>query len=260
MFAEVNGIRLSYSDTGEGYPVFMIPGFAADRRFWKDMVGELKDFRCISVDNRGSGNTEYKGKFEIEDLAEDIISLAGSLGIRRFNIIGWSMGTHIAEKICASHPETVNRCVLVSSYLRRPSRVYYFLKNFTALMEQGKISDEGFCILMNSFCFTEDEFRKMEENGNMPSQSMDFDTEGLKRQIDAVNNYDPYPAIEKIEAPVMVIHGSEDTMVPLYHAEELSARLKDSELIIMEGAGHRICPASYGDLVREFFSRRFGQF
>ena len=255
MFADIDGIRMFYSDSGKGEPVFLIAGFAADHRFWKDMIPEMEGFRTISVDNRGVGQTEYEGRFTIEDLADDVVALADSLGIDVFSIIGWSMGTHVSESICSRYPDRVHRCVLVSPYLRRPSRTDYLLSGFVEMIKRNEVSKEAFCMLMNALCSTEDDFIGFEGTGRYPSCNLELKVDGLVDQLEAVNSFDPKSLLEKISVPSLVIHGSDDDMVPLYHAEETAARLKNSGLLIVDGAGHRIRPALYADIVREFLSR-----
>lgn len=254
MFADVNGIRMFYSDTGGGSPVILIPGFAADHRFWKDMIPELSDHRVISVDNRGVGRTEYSGRFGISDLADDIIALADHLGIGRFAVVGWSMGTHISESLCERYPTRVSHCTLVSPYLRRPSRTDYLLSGFAGMLSKGEIPKEALCMLMNALCLTERDFIGFEDSGRYPSCNMDLDADGLIDQLHAVGTFDPTSILNSISVPTLVIHGSEDCMVPLHHAEETAARLKDSRFVIVDGAGHRMNPALYADLIREFIS------
>lgn len=254
MFADINGIRIFYTDDGKGFPVFLIPGFAADHRFWKDMIPELTGHRLIAVDNRGVGQTEYSGRFGIDDLADDIVALADHLGIDRFAVMGWSMGTHISESICGRYPTRVSCCILVSPYLRRPSRTEYLLSGFTCMLSRGEVSKESFCMLMNALCLTERDFMGFEDSGRYPSCNMDLNVDGLIDQLDAVEMFDPTSILDEIDVPVLVIHGSDDGMVPVYHAEETAARLKNSRLVIAYGAGHRVDPKSYANLVREFIS------
>ena len=114
MFAEVNGVRLNYDDVGEGEPVLLLAGFGSNRRFWKAMPSLLPGCRCIMPDNRGVGDTEYSGRFTIGDMAEDAAQLVSSLGLERVHVVGWSMGSHIAQEFAYVHPGMTKSLTLVS--------------------------------------------------------------------------------------------------------------------------------------------------
>lgn len=92
----------------------MVPGIAADHRHWNKAIPFFGDgFRIITVDNRGSGVTEYEGGFSMDDMADDIIGLLDYLGIDRADLLGWSMGSHICLDAAARHPERVRSLCLV---------------------------------------------------------------------------------------------------------------------------------------------------
>ena len=75
VFAELPDVRMYYEEEGTGEPVILIAGVGANHRFWKGMVPLLKGYRVITLDNRGVGQTEYKGDVQIDIMADDIIHL-----------------------------------------------------------------------------------------------------------------------------------------------------------------------------------------
>ena len=55
----VNDVELSYAEEGDGPPLLLISGLGANRLSWATIVPELRDrFRCISFDNRGTGESD----------------------------------------------------------------------------------------------------------------------------------------------------------------------------------------------------------
>ena len=91
MFADINGIRMSYEDRGSGEPMVLIGGFGANGAFWSNAVPMMDGYRVITFDNRGVGDTGYEGDFSLEDLADDVVALLGHLELDRVHVLGWSM-------------------------------------------------------------------------------------------------------------------------------------------------------------------------
>ena len=102
-----NGIRMNYTQCGEGEPLILIMGLGADVSKWVDHVNAYKRyFCCISVDNRGAGKTSAPSEdaYSTEQMAEDTVALMDAMGIESAHIHGISMGGAIAQVIAARHP------------------------------------------------------------------------------------------------------------------------------------------------------------
>jgi pimeloyl-ACP methyl ester carboxylesterase len=76
----------------------------------------LKSHTVIVVDNRGVGNTTIGSKpYTMEQLANDTAGLLDALKIKNANVLGYSLGSYIAQQLTITNPEKVNRLVLVGS-------------------------------------------------------------------------------------------------------------------------------------------------
>jgi pimeloyl-ACP methyl ester carboxylesterase len=70
----------------------------------------------IVFDNRGVGNTTTGTKpFSIQQFANDTAGLLDFLKIQKADVLGYSMGSFVAEQLTVTHPEKVNRLILVAS-------------------------------------------------------------------------------------------------------------------------------------------------
>ncbi len=117
-YAEVNGQRLFYEDTGgEGLPVVFSHGFFMDHEMWAPQVEALRgEYRCITWDERGWGQTECAGgPFNYWDLAEDCCALLDHLGIGKAVLCGMSQGGFLSFRAAMAHPERVLGLVLVNT-------------------------------------------------------------------------------------------------------------------------------------------------
>lgn len=256
MFAEVNGVNIHYEESGEGVPIVLIGGFGANYRFWKDTVSLMKGCRCITLDNRGVGDTEYDGEFSMDDMADDIVALMEHLGIERFHAIGWSMGSQILQSMSRRHPERLFSQVLMSTYMYPPARSGYILGEFIRMVSEGKASMESFCVVVNAFCFSEGVFKMFEENGTIMSIPKNPATvEGLRDQLTAVFNFHPAEFLHEISVPTLVVQGKEDIMTPFKDGQQVAEEIPGAELFAVEGAGHTMDPRQYMGKALEFIER-----
>lgn len=110
----VNGVDLAFEETGDGPPLVLLHAGIADRRMWDDVLPTLSPrHRVVRLDLRGFGETPLPdGPFVY---AADVRALLESLGIARADVVGVSMGGHVALDLALAHPETVDRLVLVGS-------------------------------------------------------------------------------------------------------------------------------------------------
>src|SRR5581483_12488544 len=109
-FAEVNGQRIRYDDTGtDGAPIIFSHGFLMDREMFAPQVEALAgEFRVISWDERGFGKTEFDGKpFTYWDSAKDCLGLLTHLGIEQAVLAGMSQGGFLSLRAALLAPERV---------------------------------------------------------------------------------------------------------------------------------------------------------
>jgi pimeloyl-ACP methyl ester carboxylesterase len=102
-------LRLAYSDDGSGDPPFVfIHGWACDRTFWAPQVGDLmRDYRCISVDLRGRGDSPAVPPYDAFTSAEDVAALIRRLGLPPAIVVGHSLGGVIALILNKAHPDLI---------------------------------------------------------------------------------------------------------------------------------------------------------
>jgi pimeloyl-ACP methyl ester carboxylesterase len=111
------GVKIRYVTAGKGEPVILIHGWMADSSMWgRDRAGNTKldttgakGFRLIALDCRGHGKSDKPhdpGRYGPE-MAADVVRLLDHLKIEKAHLIGYSMGSFIAGKVAATHPERV---------------------------------------------------------------------------------------------------------------------------------------------------------
>jgi pimeloyl-ACP methyl ester carboxylesterase len=108
---ESDGVRIHYTDQGQGEPVLLIHGFAANADLNWRLTGILEaladNYRVIALDNRGHGLSDKPHDPEAySDLfVEDAIALLDHLDIDKAHVVGYSMGSLITTKLITQYPE-----------------------------------------------------------------------------------------------------------------------------------------------------------
>jgi pimeloyl-ACP methyl ester carboxylesterase len=121
MIAEVNGIRMAYSDTGEGSPVvLLVHGFPLNRSMWDPQLGSIRaaGARVIAPDLRGFGASEAgpPGPLTMDQHADDLVALLEVLQVAEPVVcIGLSMGGYVGFALWRRHPERVRAFVLADT-------------------------------------------------------------------------------------------------------------------------------------------------
>jgi pimeloyl-ACP methyl ester carboxylesterase len=111
----VGDIDITYKMFGKGDPLFLISGSGLVMDAWEPSVLEdlSANHTVIIFDNRGVGNTIVGTKpFSMVQFANDTAGLLDALRIQRTDVLGFSMGSFIAQELTLLYPEKVNRLVL----------------------------------------------------------------------------------------------------------------------------------------------------
>jgi pimeloyl-ACP methyl ester carboxylesterase len=120
-YADVNGLSLYYDDQGSGAPLVLLHGGLGSGEMWASALPALAvGRRVITVDLQGHGRTaDVDRPFRPETMADDVAALIEHLGLERADVMGYSLGGHVALRTAIQHPQRVRRLVLVSIAFRR---------------------------------------------------------------------------------------------------------------------------------------------
>jgi len=124
-FFDSNGVRIAYVDvapTGEdlGEPILLIHGFASNHAvnwvntMWVRTLAHAGR-RVIALDNRGHGQSDKlydPAQYATSIMARDAVGLLDHLGLRRVDVMGYSMGARITAFLALEHPDRVRRAIL----------------------------------------------------------------------------------------------------------------------------------------------------
>lgn len=239
-YADVNGQRLYYEDSGgEGPPVVFSHGFLMDHEMFAPQLAALApEFRVITWDERGFGQTEFDGKpFTYWDSAQDVLGLLDHLGIDRAVLAGMSQGGFLSMRAALLAPERVRALVLIDTQAGRetPEKVPVYGAMLEAWAREGPndaLAEVVANIIIahpdhNPYWIAKWQQAWPQERIVEPGRCL------LERDDELLTR------LSEITCPALVIHGGEDTAIPVETAEQLAAALPGADgVVIVEGAAH----------------------
>jgi pimeloyl-ACP methyl ester carboxylesterase len=113
-----NGIEYAYHDLGAGeVPLVLLQHFRGNLDNWDPaLIDDLAaGRRVVTFDNRGVGGTTGMTPNTIEAMAHDAIAFVAAMGLKKMDLLGFSIGSFVAQEIALIRPDLLRRVVLASS-------------------------------------------------------------------------------------------------------------------------------------------------
>jgi pimeloyl-ACP methyl ester carboxylesterase len=243
-----NGQSLAYIDRGErsGPAVVLIHGYTDNARDWVPLLPYLsKRYRLILVDIRGHGkSSKPECCYTRLDFAYDIKLLLDSLGVRKADVVGHSLGSIIAQTFAEYWPERTAHVVLISSTggspPDRPKKPPQF--DFAAEIRNLKEPiepDSPFMIAWwDSPTPVDPDFirRQRIDSAGIPLRVW---IAVLDQALPANNIYgDLQSTLPRLKAPTLLIWGSQDPIMEEDVRQSLRNALPTAQVKIFDGLGH----------------------
>ncbi|PKP90331.1 MAG: alpha/beta hydrolase [Alphaproteobacteria bacterium HGW-Alphaproteobacteria-16] len=264
---------IEYDIEGTGRPIVLICGLGSQLIRWSTNFRQAlieRGFQVIRFDNRDSGLSHQYGDettpdlrtlaralrsgetpslpYRMSDLGDDVVSLLDALDIARADIFGVSMGGFIAQHVASSHSDRVATLTLVMTSTGNPdlpgpspeaqallARRSAGGQDRDALIEQGMFN----ATVIASPAYPPD----LDALRARVTAEIDraYLPQGYIRQRAAIlEDGDRRTRVERISVPTLVIHGTDDPLVPHQGGEELAALIPGARLHLIPGMGHEI--------------------
>jgi 3-oxoadipate enol-lactonase len=246
-YASGDGVRLAYHLHGRllfWRPwLVLVQGVGFDADAWSPVLGRLRRrFRLVVVDNRGVGDSdEAPGWYGVADMAADVVAVLDAEHIETAHVMGVSLGGMVAQDLAITHPERVDRLVLVSTTpgwpftfpLPAPSgrllALNTVLPRRTAARRQVRnmVSRDS---IASRPQLVEQMSAYLDARRNAPRTG--------RQQLLAGATYVGGLRQHRISAPTLVLHGTADTVADPRNAGVLAAQIPQSRLVMFPDAGH----------------------
>jgi|GEM_PF-5831122 len=111
--------RFEYGETGKGPTLLLVHGFQGDKRSWLSYIKRLnKDFRVIALDLPGHGESEAPRtmKYDLESQARFVEVFVRKVGLKKFHMMGISMGGGISTVYASMYPDRVQKLIVINPF------------------------------------------------------------------------------------------------------------------------------------------------
>ncbi len=236
---------LYYEIHGEGSPLVMIRGLGSNADHWYSQLPALSEkYRVITFDNRGIARSpDPGGEFSVPAMAGDTLGLLDALELERPHVMGLSMGGMIAQELAIERPDRVNGLILACTHpggrkqIRADPKVEELFKGMVYVgSPQSKIDAAPTLFGPETLAHSPETVRKYAEVSLKHPAGPGI----LTKQWIAVQAHDACVRLPKIKAPVLVLTGDVDVLIPPGNSKILAELIPDSRLSVIPGGGHQI--------------------
>lgn len=265
-----NGETIGYREAGFGDKILiLVHGNMTSSKHWDVLIENLPDnYKIYAPDLRGMGISSYNNPINsIKDFSDDIKAFVDELGLKGFNIAGWSTGGCVAMQLAADYPEYVHKLILVESggikgypVFKKDEKGQPILTELTTTKEE--LANDKFLIhpIINAYERRDIEFLKNVWRAtiytvNEPSPEkfneymedmmtqrnlIDLDYSLIHFNISHQHNGVEMGNgdVDKITCPTLVLQGERDTVVPPVWAKEIKDNIGDNATLVMLPSGH----------------------
>jgi pimeloyl-ACP methyl ester carboxylesterase len=268
---EVNGAELCAEAFGEPADpaVLLIMGAMASMLWWPE--GFCRQLAAagryvIRYDNRDTGrSTTYppgQPGYSLDDMAADAVAVLDAYGIARAHMAGMSLGGMIAQMVALQRPEWVATLTLISSSVFGPAanglppvdpKILEYHKagaalNWTDAAAATEYMANGWHLLTGSGRAFDGVAMRAIAAGEV----------ARARNLTSMFNHALLKGGERwygrggeIRVPTVVVHGTDDPVLPYAHGVALAAEIPGAKLVTLEGAGHELHRDDWGAIVAE---------
>ncbi len=241
-----NGIRQHYLRYGgndgaraAGDPVIIVPGITSPAITWGfvgERFGASFDTYVLDVRGRGLSSAEAGLDYSLDAQARDVVAFAEALGLRRYSVVGHSMGARIGVRAAAGRPDGLARLVLADPPVSGPGRRPYpaqlpWYVDSIRLSRQGT-DMEG----MRRFCptWTDEQLRLRAEWLHTCNE------DAVVRSFEDFHRDDIHADLSRVKVPTLLMTAGRGDVVRAEDVAEIRTLLPGVLVSHVAGAGHMI--------------------
>lgn len=279
---------IAYRQSGnEGPVVLLVHGNMSSSVHWQVLMERLEDkYQVYALDLVGFGDSTYNRVLtSLHDFSRDVTNFIEKLDLNQVHLVGWSTGGGIVLETAADIPSRIEKVFLLDSVGLKGYPMFKKDENFQPILTERIYTREDIEIdpvqvlpILNAYRNFDREFMKMVWNAtiyhlNQPS-SEDYEIylDAIFKQRNLVDVdvaltifnmthehngvVDGSGRIDLVKAPIVVMHGDKDIVVPLTDSQYTCEVLKDQgELVIFENVGHSVLTDNLDLLVNTLIQR-----
>ena len=247
-FVEVRGTKYAYRSVGNdvgNLPLIFLQHFTGTMDGWDPLVvnGLAKHRLVVVFDNAGVANSSGTTPDNVAQMAIDARDFISALGFEKVDLLGYSLGGMVAQQLVDDHPDLVRRILLVGTGPRGGEE--HLLKVLDDARSQPDLPDPRLDLFFTKskasraagLAFLD---RTMARTTDRDADASQDTTNAQAKALITwcATKYPDNSILSAIRQPVLIVNGSNDTMLPAANSYFMFRHLRDAQLILYPDAGH----------------------
>lgn len=229
-YIDIDGIRVHYTEQGQGKPLVLMHGWGCNTNTVASIAATAAlSNRVISVDFPGFGLTpEPPSVWGVEDYTHMIEQLVDQLGLKDVSLAGHSMGGRVGILYSSRRP--VEKLILIDAAGIKPRRsMRYYIKVYS--FKAGKW-------LANTFLPKAKAEALIDSWRGKGSSDYANASPRMRAILSKMVNEDLSDRLPLVKAPTLLVWGENDTATPMADARKMERLIPDAGLVSFPGCGH----------------------
>jgi len=243
------GVRFAYRRFGAvgDVPLVFLQDFAGTIDSWDPAVvdGFARERPVILFDNLGAGSSGGTSPNTVNAMAQHALAFIAALGLKRVDLLGFSLGGFIAQVIAAHRPELVRRMILAGTAPEGGVGIAN-IGQVVAQAQQTSPAEPRLFLFFDRTESSQRAGRAFIERQARRTADRDRKTsaESVRAQLSAIVAWGSSSSrvngtrLRYITQPVLIVNGKNDVMVPTINSYELFEQLPNARLILYPDSGH----------------------
>ena len=249
LVSAVNGIDYAYRDAGEGpVPLVLLQHFRGNLDNWDPaLIDALASTRrVVAFDNAGVGGSTGTTPHVIEQMAHDAIAFLTALELRQADILGFSIGSFVAQEIALIRPDLARRLILASSAPRGAAGMHGWAPEVIGAVGRPETNPEGYLEVFfarssSSRQAGQDVLRRIYARTEDRDKATTWATR--EAQYDAVcawgiPDHSQLQRLSGISQPVFVANGDRDSMILPHYSYLIAGLIPQATVKIYPDSAH----------------------
>src|SRR5256885_12711788 len=261
-----NAIEFAYRELGEGeVSLVLLQHFRGNLDNWDPALVDAlgADRRVVAFDNVGVGATTGRTPNTIEAMAHDAIAFLEAMDFQRVDLLGFSIGSFIAQEFALIRPDLLRRVVLASSAPQGAAGMHGWVPEVIGAVGTPETSPEGYLGVFFAPTNTRREAGQQAAGRIFGGRTTDRDEpttwQTRQAQYDAVcawgiPNHSLLQRVAAIELPVFVANGDSDPKIPPRYSHLLAGLLPDARVTIYPDSAHGFLFQHHGQFAADVHS------
>lgn len=238
-FTRIDGRLVHWREHGsQGAPaVVLVNSLGTDFRIWDEVAAALaRDWRVVLYDKRGHGLSEVPpGPYAIADFSDDLIALADHLGLRRFALLGLSIGGLIGQDLALRRPDRLTALVLADT-APKVGTAESWSGRIAAVRSGGLAAIAG--PVMERWFTPAFHAGRPDDLAGWRNALLRQPADGYIATCEALRDADLTATIGGIGVPTLAVAGDGDLSTPPDLVRAMAERIPGAGFALIEGCGH----------------------